>query len=138
LSAAYVADASVALAWVLASQAVPATDKLLEGIAGGVSFAVPSIWPIEVANALLLMMRRRKISRDEYLRARVFVESFRASVDDMGMRTTAGIAELAEEHGLTVYDAAYLELAIRTQLPLASKDSDLNKAARRCGVPLLV
>jgi len=137
LSAAYVADASVALAWILASQAVPATDRLLDGIADGVTFAVPAIWPIEVANALLLMKRRRKISSDEYLRARIFFESFRASVDDMGMRSTAGIAGLAEEHGLTVYDAAYLELAIRIQLPLASKDGDLNKAARRCGVQLL-
>lgn len=61
------------------------------------------------------------------------------SIDEEGTRlASTRIADLAVEHNLTVYDAAYLELTIRKQIPLASRDADLNLAAKRCGVPLLL
>ena len=60
-------------------------------------------------------------------------------VDEEGLRVALGkISDLADAHALTVYDAAYLELALRTGLPLASRDGDLNRAARRCGVKVLL
>lgn len=101
--------------------------------------AVPALWPFEVVNSLTFQLRRKKISSDECLGARRLLDRFRISIDDEGMRfASTRLADLALEHGLTVYDAAYLELVVRKQLPLASRDGDLNKAAKRCGVRLLL
>jgi predicted nucleic acid-binding protein len=60
-------------------------------------------------------------------------------VDEEGPRAALGrVSELAAEHNLSVYDAAYLELALRRGLPLASRDAGLNRAAQRCGVKVLL
>jgi predicted nucleic acid-binding protein len=134
----FVADASVAMAWVLQSQSSPEAIRLLDETGSG-CFAVPAVWPFEVANTLAMMLRRRKVSRDEYLSARLFLDGLRISVDDEGTKFAGThTADLALEHNLTVYDAAYLELAIRKQIPLASRDTDLNRAAKRCSVPVLL
>lgn len=139
MNPAFVADASVAVSWAVVSQSSPAADRLLDQIAAGGGIAVPSLWPYEVANSLLVLLRRKKIPKEDYLAARTLLDGLRASIDDDGARLAATrIADLAFEHGLSVYDAAYLELAIRKQLALASRDSDLNRAAARCGVRLLL
>jgi predicted nucleic acid-binding protein len=93
----------------------------------------------EVANSLLVLVRRRRISPEEYMRARNDLVDLRPLVDDEGPSLALGeILELAGRHSLSVYDAAYLELASRRDLPLASRDSALNKAARRAGVRILL
>jgi predicted nucleic acid-binding protein len=89
----------------------------------------------EVANALLALRRRQRIQRDEYVQALLNLGESRPVVDDEGpIRALDAISKLAEKHDLSVYDAVYFELALRRGLPLASRDSALNKAARRAGV----
>ena len=136
---AFVADASLAMSWVLPSQASTATDDLLDQVMSGSGIAVPSLWPYEVSNSLVVLLRRKKIVQEDYLAARVFFQRLSASIDDGGEYFAGDrTADLAIEYGLTVYDAAYLELAIRKQLALASRDAELNRAAKRCGVQVLL
>ncbi|HRT10846.1 MAG TPA: type II toxin-antitoxin system VapC family toxin [Candidatus Paceibacterota bacterium] len=139
MSEGFVADSSVGVAWAVHAQASNATEKLLDEVAGGIPLIVPSLWPFEVANSLLVLLRRKKIlpaDRDRALRALIRLPF---GVDDEGPRLALGrISELAEHHGLTVYDATYLELAMRRRLPLASCDEALREAAQRCRIRLLL
>lgn len=135
MRSAFVADASVAVAWVHPGQATPETAAMLEAIAGGATLEVPAIWSLEVANALTVLVRRRKLTDDE---RRIAVRQLRelpVTVDhEMAALAFTTLSDLAAEHGLSVYDAAYLELAQRRKLVLGCKDGPLRDAARRCGV----
>jgi predicted nucleic acid-binding protein len=139
VSADFVADASVAVSWSVASQSSASTDRLLDDVAAGGVIAVPPLWPYEVANTLVLLLRRRRIRKDDYAAAGSLLGKLSVSIDEENPRRAwVHLAGLASEYRLTVYDAAYLELAIRKQLPLASRDTDLNRAAARCGVRTLL
>jgi predicted nucleic acid-binding protein len=127
------------VAWAVQSQASEAIDELLEKVAAGAPLVVPAIWPFEIANSLLILVRRKKILAEERNRALSALARLPLLVDDEGPRLAFGkISELAADHGLSVYDAAYLELAIRRKLPLASRDGALCKAAKDCRVRLLL
>ena len=139
MSAGFIADSSVAIAWVVFSQSSGETDHLLEEVKRGTSFVVPVLWMFEVANALLALRRRQRIQRDEYNQALLDLRDSLPLVDDEGpVRALDAISKLAEKHDLSVYDAVYLELALRRALPLASRDAALNKAAKRAGVQTLL
>jgi len=139
MSATFVADASVAVSWSVASQSSVLTDQLLDDVAAGGVIAVPPLWPYEVANSLLFLLRRRRIQKVDYAAARLLLHKLSVSIDEEGPRHAwIHVADLALEHGLTAYDAAYLELAVRKQLPLASRDNKLNRAALSCGVQTLL
>lgn len=134
----FVADSSVGIAWAVLSQSSAATDGLLEQIAAGTPFVVPVLWTFELANALIVMLRRKRIDNNDHLRARRALSALTPVLDDEGPRLALDrIATLAEQHRLSVYDATYLELAIRRGLPLASRDADLNRAAKNYGVATL-
>ena len=100
--------------------------------------SVPSVWPLEVANALAVGERRKKITRAA---AAGFVSILGALPifveEDTHRRALGPILALARERNLSAYDAAYLELAIREALLLATRDEALRKAARAVGVPLV-
>ena len=131
MSEGFIADSSVGVSWAIPSQASQATDELLERVAAGVSLVVPALWHFEVANSLLVLFRRRKILAEERDRALRALARLPLTVDDEGARLAFGrISELAADHGLSVCDAVYLELAIRRKLPLASRDRTLCKAAK--------
>ena len=135
----FVVDASVGVSWAVYSQSNPATTMLLEEVAAGKPFAVPGLWMFEVANALLVLMRRKKIQPQQCALARGALSRLHPVVDDDGPRLALHrIWEFADEFALSIYDAVYLELAQRKALPLASRDSGLRKAAAKCGVPLLL
>ena len=135
----FVADSSVGVRWALPSQSSQITDHLLLDVASGRPFVVPVLWTFEVANSLLVLMRRKRIEPEQCARARRALSSLTPLVDDEGPRAALGrISDLAEEHALSAYDAAYLELAQRRGLPLASRDGDLNRAAKRCGIKVLL
>ena len=139
MSAGFIADSSVAIAWVVLSQSSPRTVQLLDEVTGGTSFVVPVLWMFEVANALLALRRRQRIQRDEYEQALIDLGDSRPLVDDESpLRALDAISKLAEKHALSVYDAVYLELALRRNLPLASRDAALNKAAKNAGVTTLL
>jgi predicted nucleic acid-binding protein len=133
----FVVDASIAIAWVHPAQANSETDALLDRLVAGDSIVVPALWPLEVANALTVLRRRRKLTPDE---ARTAIETIRElpAVFDHEAATIAftRLVELASEHELSVYDATYIELAMRKQIPLASNDARMKQAAIRSGVDL--
>jgi predicted nucleic acid-binding protein len=127
------------VSWSVASQSSALTDRLLDDVAAGGVIAVPPLWPYEVANSLLFLLRRRRIQKDDYAAARSLLNKLSVSMDEESPRLAwIRVADLALEHGLTVYDASYLELAVRKQLPLASRDGALNRAALSCGVQTLL
>jgi predicted nucleic acid-binding protein len=135
----FVADASVGIAWSVASQASDETERLLDEVSSGRPLCVPVLWLYEVGNALLVLTRRKRIQPQEGVRARRALAALNPVIDETGPSTALNkVCELAAEHGLSVYDGAYLELAARRGLPLASRDAALNRAARRCGIQVLL
>ncbi len=138
MSKSYVIDASIGFSWVHPHQATEETDRLLDSLEEGAVVVVPFIWFLEVANALLVAVRRKKLTGQERLSALNHLKRLKLTVDTESPGIAFGtLSELAETHVLSIYDASYLELALRRQLPLASRDGALCKAAKRCGVSLL-
>jgi predicted nucleic acid-binding protein len=139
VSPGFVADASVAVAWLIESQSSHATDQLLREAAAGAAVHIPSLWMFEVANALLILKRRRRIDQQGYDQARVDLRDLHPLVDAESPQLALGsICELAEKYELSAYDAVYLELALRKKIPLASRDAALNNAAKAAGVSTLL
>jgi predicted nucleic acid-binding protein len=135
---ALVIDASAALPWCFADEATEATNGLLARLQTGDEAVVPAHWPVEVANALRTATRRGRISSRDVQDFLKDLESLPIRIDATTRSLLRGrIYPLSERHNLTVYDAAYLELAIREHLPLATLDSDLQKAAHTAGVSLV-
>src|SRR3954470_24440267 len=112
MSSAIVIDASVALAWCFPEEATEATAELQVRLETA-SAVVPSLWMLEVANALAIAERRSRISAIESDRFLARLQSIGVIVDeDVDGRVFSSILPLARSHRLTAYDAAYLELAI--------------------------
>jgi predicted nucleic acid-binding protein len=132
-----VLDASVALGWCFKNEATEAVDRVLERLATEAAY-VPAIWHLEIANVLALGERRRRITPARSAEFIALLETLAIVVDEeTPSRAFGRVLDLAREERLTAYDAAYLELAMRLGLPLASKDSDLCDAAERVGVSVL-
>jgi predicted nucleic acid-binding protein len=133
----FVADASVAIAWVHPAQATAHTGAMLDAIAEGATLEVPALWPLEVANALTVLARRRKLTDDERQAGLGWLRGLPLRIDhEMALLAFSRLSELAVAHQLSVYDAAYLELAQRRRLVLGCKDGPLRTAAKRAGVSL--
>lgn len=129
-----VIDASVVLAWCFTDESTPATKKILDDLLNHSSY-VPSIWPLEIGNALLVAKRRKRITAAKINEFLTLLANLNIQVDDQTTtRAFHEILALASTHELTTYDAAYLELAMRLGLPLVSKDTQLCKAGKLCGV----
>ena len=132
-----VLDASLTLTWYFDDESTPVTDAMLDRVAGA-GAVVPTVWRLEVANALQMAIRRKRIDaayRDAALAALVLLPiTLDADTDTYAWTTTL---RLAERFALTVYDAAYLELAQRRSLPLATLDVPLRAAAGALGLSLL-
>src|SRR5438067_11533921 len=108
---AFVADASVAVGWVHPAQATPETVATLDAIAEGAMLEVPALWPLEVANALTVLVRRRKLTEGERQTGLRWLRGLRLRVDhEMASLAFSRLSELAIKHQLSIYDAAYLEL----------------------------
>ena len=138
MSEIFIVDASVAFAWVYPNQASNETERLLELVESGAVIVVPSLWYLEVANGLLAAQRRKLLTATERKKALQRLSALTVSVDEeTGRPAFRKTSDLAERHGLPVYDAAYLELALRRKLPLGSRDEPLRKAAKRSGVTVV-
>jgi predicted nucleic acid-binding protein len=110
---------------------------MLDAIAEGAALEVPALWPLEVANALTVLVRRRKLTRDERATGLSWLRALPLRIDhEMSSLAFSRLSELAIAHDLSVYDAAYLELAQRRKLRLACKDGPLRTAAANTGVRL--
>jgi predicted nucleic acid-binding protein len=134
---ALVLDASVALAWMLPGEVDAAQAKRLIGAVADAGAVVPSHWRLEVANTLLMAERRGRLPPEEVagLLARLAVLTI--TIDpETAARAWDACPDLVRRHRLSLYDAAYLELARRKGLPLASFDGPLRRAAEAEGVAL--
>ncbi len=132
----FVPDSSVALAWCFPDEKAPYPQAVLDSLAT-VTAVVPSLWHLEIANALLTGERRQRCTQSDTLQWTTFLSSLPISVDpETTARAWNDILVLARTHNLTAYDAAYLELALRRGLPLATLDAQLKVAAIAAGVPL--
>lgn len=133
----FVLDSSVTLTWCFEDEATPVADLLLTRLTDDGAHA-PSLWPLEVLNALTMAQRRGRISPGAVYDRIVFLQALPVMLDTQtAAQSWVTTHQLADQHRLTLYDAAYLELAQRLNLPLATLDSDLRKAASALNVPLL-
>jgi predicted nucleic acid-binding protein len=133
---AFVLDGSVTLAWYFKDEADPYADAVA-GRFPAVQAVVPAIWPLEVANAVLMGERRRRSTEAQAVRWLGLLRSLPVTVDDeTSARAWGDTLNLARLHNLSAYDAAYLELALRRGLALATLDDRLKTAAEAVGVPL--
>ena len=134
---AFVLDASMTLAWVFPDEATEATDRLLESLLERQVYA-PGLWPIEVANAFLAATRRRRFEASTWPWIRHSLDALPIAVEPVDpARVGSVVIELAHDRGISVYDAMYLELALRMGLPLATLDERLAAEARAVGVEAL-
>jgi predicted nucleic acid-binding protein len=133
---ALVVDASVTLTWLFEDQKTRYTLAVLEAIASGIA-VVPGIWALEVANVVALSERKGIISAGQRAQFLALIESLPAQVEHYHPRDVwREVLATALKHRLTTYDAAYLELARRLGIPLASLDTDLVAAAKRESVAM--
>jgi predicted nucleic acid-binding protein len=131
-----VVDASMALAWCLADEHDDDAERVLGQVAADGAIA-PAHWPIEVANGLLAAERRGRLDRAASDRAQRLLVDLHIDVVPVELGTAAGVAlDTARELGLSVYDAAYLDLARFRGLALATLDAGLADACRAAGVTL--
>lgn len=138
MSGPFVADSSVGIGWIHPSQSTDLTRTLLEAAKRGVPVHVPALWHLEIANALLVAVRRKLMTETQREIGLALLSQLRVIVDDETSRLAfSTISELAAKQSLSVYDAAYLELARRKSLPLGTRDEPLKAAAKKSGVKLL-
>lgn len=134
---AFVLDSSVALAWVLPDEQNAEVDAIASRLENETAI-VPVIWPLEVHNALLTAERRSRISDSQVNTALGALSALAIEIDqDTDMISADRALQIARESGLSVYDASYLELAVRRGIPLASIDQRLREACRSAQVSLL-
>lgn len=125
---AFVLDCSVTMSWVFPDEATEETDRLRDSLIAGRAF-VPAIWPIEVGNVLRVATSQGRICMDDWARIRTNLEALPIEIDPVSTsRIWRSVLELAHERRLSVYDAMYLELAVRMRLPLATLDRALAAA----------
>ena len=129
-----VLDSSVTLSWCFDDEATPAVDAVMRRVAAE-GAVVPSLWRYEIANGLQMALRRKRIDAGfrERMLERIDLLHIQLDSDSDGYAWTASV-QIASRHDLTVYDAAYLELAQRRRVDLATLDAALIGAAAVGGV----
>jgi predicted nucleic acid-binding protein len=133
-----VLDASMAVAWCFEDETTPLTEAVFDNLTNGAQAVAPALWPYEVANSLAVAERRRRINLAGIGQFLERLAKFPISIDPgVASRAFGQVLSIAREHNLSVYDAAYLELALRSGLPLATLDRNLRVAAKVAGVKVL-
>ena len=132
-----VVDASVALAWCFEDEGSSAADFALDRLAEEGAIA-PAIWPFEIASALRTAERRGRLDLADVARLRGLLVALPIDVEPIDFPTALGeVVDLARTLDLTAYDAAYLALAARRGLPLATIDEGLRRAAHAAGLEIV-
>jgi len=132
----FVLDCSVTMAWCFEDESNNYTDSILENLNSSTA-VVPNIWPLEVANVLLLARKSKRITD---VQSASFIDALSLLpiiIDSSTLsRAMHSIFALGDKVDLTIYDAAYLELAIREEIPLLTLDNKLIKAAKKLHIPV--
>lgn len=133
----FVLDCSVTMAWCFDDEVTEYSESILDKLSNQKA-VVPVIWPLEVTNVLLMAVRRKRLSK---IKAASFLDRLSDLPIELAtskpLSAMTGIFQLGNEMKITSYDAAYLNLAISRDLPLASLDKELIKAAKAAGVEKL-
>ena len=137
MRAAFVLDCSIAMAWLFNDEATPKTEALLTRLTTETAL-VPAWWCIEITNVLAMAERKGRITPTQS-------EAFIADLGKLGIekdneapdRAFTYLLAMCRTHRLTSYDAIYLDLAVRRNMPLATLDDDLRKTAKKLCVRLL-
>ncbi len=132
----FVLDGSIALAWLFHHEQDPYADAIVAKLPA-VEMLVPRLWHLEVANVLLVGERRGRCTAADVTTWLGYLSALPVVVDaETEARAWADTVALARRNDLTEYDAAYLELALRTRLPLATLDRKLKSSAVAVGISL--
>ena len=133
----FIIDCSITLSWHFPDEATPASSEILDRLESETAL-VPALWFLEVTNVLATAERRKRATAAKSTEFLTRLEDLEIEVDDEASgRAFAELLPLCRSHELTSYDAAYLELALRRRLPLATLDDDLRLAAKRLGIEVL-
>lgn len=131
-----VIDSSIAIAWCFPDERDDYSQSILDALAAEPAF-VPGLWHLAVANTLVVGERRKRSTQAETVAWMSFLAELPITIDEeTKAHASAEITHLARAHNLSAYDAAYLELAMRRGLPLATLDEKLKTAARAVGISL--
>ena len=134
----FVLDASIVLTWCFPDEEAQKAEEISERIALGDKPAVSSFWRHEVLNALLMGEKRKRLTSELTQTFIQDLERLRVEVDAPESVTVFQVTQgLCRKHGLTAYDAAYLELAMRNRIALATADAALERAARAEGIEIV-
>ena len=124
------------MAWCFLDESSAFADAVLVALEGK-TILVPSVWSLEIANAVLVGERKKRLRPPEISRFTTLLENLPVLEDVQPTgEIVSKVLPLAREYNLCAYDAAYLELAIRHRAPLATLDERLEKAAKQAGVPI--
>jgi len=132
-----VIDASLTVSWYFEDETTPATEAILERVSEA-GATVPTLWRLEVVNAFQSAIRRKRITAPYRDQSLAELTQMPITIDaDTNVYAWTTTLRLAERFALTIYDSAYLELAQRRSLPLATLDAELREAAAALGLTLL-
>lgn len=131
----WVLDSSFALSWGLPDETSAHAQQFLKHLSQEDTLWIPTLWWYEISNALVVAQRRRRLTEaDRFRLLELFGELPLQTDGHLTSETVGRLQALAHEHGLSAYDAAYLELAIRKSASLATLDRKLSTAARHVGI----
>jgi len=136
MSARFVVDNSIVMTWCFQDETHPYADAVLENLTE-VSALVPAIWPLEVINVLLAAERKKRLHEADSVRFVSLLTQLPIVVDrSWPERLMKEFLALGRSHNLSSYDTAYLELAMRQGIPIATLDQRLLEAARQVDIPI--
>jgi predicted nucleic acid-binding protein len=132
--ASFVIDSSIAAAWCFKDETTDYTEAVLNAVSGSDEGVAPRLLAYELRNSVIMGLRRGRIVKAD-------AEEYLKSLPDLRIRLIDPpsydvIFDLADQHGLSVYDAAYLDLSLREKWPIATLDKALIRAAERSGVEM--
>ncbi|MCZ6655801.1 MAG: type II toxin-antitoxin system VapC family toxin [Gammaproteobacteria bacterium] len=134
---AFVIDCSTTMPWILKNDPTGYADQILSSFKESQA-VVPELWFLEVSNVLLVCERRGRLDAEESIRFTSLLQELPISIDEgTSYRVFSKIINVARDYELNLYDATYLELAMREALPLATLDVALRTAAQEAGVEVV-
>jgi predicted nucleic acid-binding protein len=137
MSTRFVVDNSVVMTWCFQDEVNPYADAVLDSLAGMVA-VVPAIWTLEVTNVLLVAERKGRLHEADSIRFLSLLSQLPIVVDrSWPERTMKDLLAIGREHQLSSYDSAYIELAMRQGLPIATLDRKLLAAADKADIPIM-
>jgi predicted nucleic acid-binding protein len=132
----FIVDNSVVMSWYFKDETNKYADTVLDRLTEATA-VVPSIWPLEVVNVLIVSDRQKRLSESDSIRFLTLLSQLPIVVEYERPEMMKELLALARAYNLSSYDASYLYLAMRKGLPIATLDNKLIEAARSIGVPIL-